>query len=67
MCNKKSPEIERILEEISGIIGTPRSVAFENKTCVMCFGDASAFKDAVSEKEYGLSGMCQKCQDKFFE
>lgn len=67
MCNEKSPEVERILEEISSIIGTPRSVAFGNKTCVLCSGEASTFKDAISEKEYSLSGMCQKCQDGFFE
>lgn len=24
------------------------------------------FKDEKSRKEYHLSGMCQKCQDKFF-
>lgn len=24
------------------------------------------FRDALSEKEYRISGMCQKCQDEFF-
>ena len=67
MHNEKSSEVEQILEKLSGIIGTPRSVALESETCVMCSGDASTFKDAASKKEYALSGMCQKCQDKFFE
>lgn len=24
------------------------------------------FKDEISRKEYGISGLCQKCQDKMF-
>ena len=24
------------------------------------------FKDALSRKEYNISGMCQKCMDEFF-
>tara|TARA_R110000824_G_scaffold350598_2_gene537532 strand:+ start:1617 stop:1832 length:216 start_codon:yes stop_codon:yes gene_type:complete len=65
--SNKHPIIETILEEISGIIGTPRSTAFSQKLCVMCNGDASSFKNELSEKEYSLSGMCQKCQDGFFD
>lgn len=42
-------------------------------TCQMlnvgrCAGDGTAteFRDALSRKEYGISGMCQKCQDSVF-
>jgi len=62
----KNPVIESILEEISAIIGTPRSVAFSEKRCVICGGDASTFRNELSLKEYSLSGMCQVCQDGFF-
>lgn len=24
------------------------------------------FKDAISRKEFGISGLCQACQDEFF-
>lgn len=24
------------------------------------------FRDALSRKEYSISGLCQKCQDEFF-
>lgn len=24
------------------------------------------FRDSLSEREYQISGLCQKCQDKFF-
>ncbi len=25
------------------------------------------FRDEISKKEFGISGMCQSCQDDFFE
>jgi len=25
------------------------------------------FRDAISWKEFGISGLCQKCQDNFFK
>jgi len=37
--------------------------------CVIC-GSSKVysidFKDALSRKEFGISGMCQKCQDSVF-
>lgn len=30
------------------------------------FIDQDAFRDELSRKEYSISGLCQKCQDKFF-
>ena len=40
----------------------------DNKICPFCGCDTSnmEFKDALSEKEYKISGLCQKCQDKMF-
>ena len=61
-----NPTFESVLEEVSKEFAVPRSVARNNKTCVMCGGDASVFRDAVSTKEYTLSGMCQGCQDEIF-
>lgn len=34
--------------------------------CATCGGEAGEFTDALSEKEYKISGMCQNCQDKTF-
>ena len=67
----KSEAIENFLEELSKGLGTqgsstPRSVAFENSSCVSCPGPATKFRDAVSVKEYSLSGMCQCCQDRIW-
>ena len=63
----KHPEIENLLEKVTQTMGMPRSTAFSQQKCVTCKGDASKFKSALCEKEYSLSGMCQKCQDNFFE
>jgi hypothetical protein len=59
----KNEVMENLLEAFSKKIGTPRSVAFKTSTCVTCSGEASDFRDATSEKEYSISGMCQPCQD----
>lgn len=36
--------------------------------CPTCKGDIveKDFKDSLSRREYSISGMCQKCQDKTF-
>ena len=58
----KSPEIEALLERMAG-----RTSALADNRCVNkpigCGGPATEFKDALSAKEYSISGLCQKCQD----
>lgn len=36
--------------------------------CPMCHKDIlmQGFRDSLSIKEYGISGLCQSCQDKVF-
>jgi|TARA_Y100000310_G_C20331837_1_gene645650 hypothetical protein len=34
--------------------------------CVTCGEEASEFTDTLSRNEYGISGMCQRCQDETF-
>ena len=46
--------------------GRSRSVCAANKVCVSCGNEAKSFRDALSEKEYGISRMCQNCQDSVF-
>tara|TARA_R110000744_G_scaffold379915_1_gene499156 strand:- start:90 stop:296 length:207 start_codon:yes stop_codon:yes gene_type:complete len=40
----------------------------DNKQCVTCVEDIldMDFRDEISIKEYGISGMCQVCQDSVF-
>lgn len=44
-----------------------RIPAIQTRTCSACKGDASTFKDDLSRAEYGLSGLCQRCQDAVFD
>ena len=34
--------------------------------CAWCGQAANSFRDALSKKEFGISGMCQGCQDEVF-
>ncbi len=35
--------------------------------CTVCDGRADKFEDALSRKEYSISGMCQTCQNIVFQ
>ncbi len=64
---EKSPEMARLLDEMSSsIFGRTRTEALELGLCVVCSGVAKDFRDALSAKEYLISGMCQDDQDKVF-
>jgi len=45
-------------------MGKERSIS--HFLCNFCNGPACQFTDAISEKEYHISGICQKCQDAVF-
>ena len=63
----KTQQMTATLDEISfNNFGRARSLSIAGRSCVMCGGRADTFKDALSEKEFGISGMCQVCQDKVF-
>jgi hypothetical protein len=34
--------------------------------CPLCHGPITEFRDRLSKKEFGISGMCQNCQDSVF-
>ena len=66
-----SPKVARIAQSLDAIsqkmFGRPRRAMIEDGLCVTCGGDATKFNDTLSRKEYSISGMCQKCQDKMFD
>jgi len=37
-----------------------------NGDCSFCARPLTAFTDELSKKEYGISGMCQTCQNEVF-
>jgi len=61
----KHPQLDTFL---SALTGKDRIKMITLGLCTTCEGDALkvSFKDALSFKEYEISGMCQKCQDKVF-
>jgi hypothetical protein len=59
----KSPEIEKLLTQITGV---DRPTAIRFSMCVTCGKAVTGFKDDLSRREYAISGMCQECQDAVF-
>ena len=57
---------QQIEDFLTGITGESRPEAIKSDRCVFCKGSATAFTDEVSRREYSISGMCQICQDDFF-
>jgi hypothetical protein len=65
--DEKSPEMRSFLNAVSeAMFGRSREKSIAINVCVVCGESAKDFKDALSEKEYAISGMCQKCQDSVF-
>jgi hypothetical protein len=60
----KSPEIEAYLATFLG--GVSRVGAVAESSCASCLCMVGEFRDALSEKEYTISGLCQTCQDSVF-
>ena len=63
--SSKSKGMSDFLESSYG-----RTTAIIGDTCIPppigCGGPAIEFTNPVSYKEYTISGLCQKCQDKIF-
>lgn len=38
----------------------------EKHICPSCYQEVTGFRDKKSEREFGISGLCQQCQDKTF-
>lgn len=65
--SKKSPNIERLIKNTAGI---DRIESIHKELCIDkpfgCGQPITEFRDALSKKEYTISGLCQSCQDKIF-
>ena len=63
--SKKALGIEAFLENLTG-----RTTAIMQQTCVRkpigCGEPATEFRNALSKREFQISGLCQKCQDEVF-
>jgi len=64
-----SPSISSALHgEVAEMFRKKRVRAWMEHKCVDCGKEVpeDSFHDALSEKEYTLSALCQKCQDRIF-
>lgn len=63
--SEKHPMLEDFLEKTHG-----RTSAIKADICIKppvgCGGPAAKFRDDLSKREYTISGLCQKCQDRIF-
>ena len=60
----KSVELQRVLNNISSnMYGRTISESIDKQICVCCGNLATKFDDELSEKEYNINGLCQKCQN----
>tara|TARA_R110002020_G_scaffold165708_1_gene353354 strand:+ start:460 stop:666 length:207 start_codon:yes stop_codon:yes gene_type:complete len=60
-------ELDNAKEEMAfKLFGRSRSLAIAGGGCVKCGETATDFRDELSRKEYGISGLCQCCQDGIF-
>ncbi len=67
--SEKDPGMEKFLDSFSvATYGRSRTGSIKADTCVTCGAKAppNSFKDALSKREYSISGMCQECQDVTF-
>jgi hypothetical protein len=52
-------------ETIMRLMATKKQ-AIEDEVCNLCSEPILSFRDAISKTEYGISGLCQNCQDEIF-
>lgn len=65
----RSKEIKKVLDDLTEKgFGKSKTECEEQNICVFCHKqvDMENFRDKISKKEYGISGLCQKCQDDTF-
>lgn len=63
MNDKKRPVLDSLAMEV---FGRSYTQAQDAKSCVSCGATDLTFDDELSEREYKLSLLCQKCQNEMF-
>ena len=66
---ERSPEVQEKIDGLcKSMFGVSNTAAGASGICIFCGSNVSydLFRDDLSRKEYGLSRLCQKCQDLVF-
>jgi hypothetical protein len=61
-----TPKSEVVDELLQQLMGKNRIATIKQRKCMTCDRNADYFRDNLSLREYTISGMCQRCQDKVF-
>ena len=72
--NMKMNKLEQFQDDMaSKLFGRSKVLAVAGNQCVKCGASVILtkdggldFRDELSEREYGISGLCQTCQDGIF-
>ncbi len=56
----RSPGVRSFL---NNVLGRDQAAVIKKDKCVFCGCMVKEFRDERSEREYTISGLCQKCQD----
>jgi len=61
----RTPEMQKVVDGMSQtMFGRKQSECVD--VCVACGKAVGEFRNEISRIEYGISRMCQKCQDSVF-
>lgn len=64
----KTPEMERKIDSFTKqVFGRCRTDSIKEAVCVGCGASVKEFRNAISRKEFTISGLCQSCQDGVFD
>ena len=58
----KNPKMEEIIDSTNPT-NRKRIPSIQHDICTWCGKPALDFRNAISRKEYTVSGFCQQCQD----
>ncbi len=61
-----TPKSKGLNKLLSALAGKDRERTVRIGGCMTCGHPDIDFRDALSVKEYTISGMCQRCQDEVF-
>lgn len=63
----RSLELESFLDDMTEqMFGRKLSTSIAEGKCPVCGREIGHFRDALSEQEFRISGLCQGCQDRVF-
>lgn len=63
---KRSKDMQEALDGLTkSLFGKSNTEAMAQQICIACKAPVTpeSFRDQISAKEYGISGLCQGCQD----